>query len=106
MGEKVGLIIFSVGMTLCGFVIGLFHGWSLALAMTAVGPAIGICAVCYGKMLNKTSAEGLKAYAQSAGYAEQALSAIRVVVAFGMEKMEIINYNKYLWRSKEMGRRQ
>lgn len=56
-------------------------------------------------MQNKFS-KALKAYGQSAGYAEQALSAIKVVVAFGMEPVEIKNYSKYLSRSKEMGRKQ
>ncbi len=40
------------------------------------------------------------AYSQSAGYAEQALSAIRVVSAFGMESLEAKNYSKYLERAK------
>lgn len=40
------------------------------------------------------------AYSQSAGYAEQALSAIRVVSAFGMESLEAKNYAKYLERAK------
>jgi hypothetical protein len=34
----------------------------------------------------------MKAYGQSAGYAEQALNAIRVVVAFGQENREVHNY--------------
>lgn len=63
VGEKVGLIVFALGMTICGFVIGIVNGWSLALAMTAVGPVIGICAWCYSLMANKKSSEGLKAYA-------------------------------------------
>lgn len=40
--------------------------------------------------------KALVAYSQSAGYAEQAMGAIRVVVAFGMEKIEYINYSTYL----------
>lgn len=48
IGEKVGLIIFSLGMTICGLVIGLINGWSLALANCAVGPIIGVTAVFFG----------------------------------------------------------
>jgi len=43
------------------------------------------------------------AYSQSAGYAEQALSAIKVVSAFGMESLEAKNYKKYLDRAKNAG---
>lgn len=38
----------------------------------------------------------MQAYGQSAGYAEQALQAIRIVVSFGMEKAEINNYTRFL----------
>jgi hypothetical protein len=34
----------------------------------------------------------MKAYGQSAGYAEQAINAIRVVQAFGQEEKEYKNY--------------
>lgn len=106
IGEKVGLIVMSLGMTTCGFIIGMINGWSLALAMCAVGPAIGIAATCFGAMTDTKFKSGLRAYGQSAGYAEQALSSIKVVVAFGMETIEIKNYSKYLERSKAAGIKQ
>ena len=45
----------------------------------------------------------MKAYGQSAGYAEQALNAVRVVTAYGQERKEIQNYNKYLGQAKQAG---
>lgn len=48
----------------------------------------------------------LKAYGKSAGYAEQALSSIKVVAAFGMESLEVTNYSKYLEQAKSMGIKQ
>ena len=41
-------------------------------------------------------AEQMRAYAQSAGYAEQALGAIKVVHTYGQEMLEESNYEKYL----------
>ena len=70
IGEKVGLIIFSLGMTICGLVIGLINGWSLALANCAVGPIIGVTAVFFGSTMESKFSKALKAYGQSAGYAE------------------------------------
>jgi ATP-binding cassette subfamily B (MDR/TAP) protein 1 len=49
------------------------------------------------------SAASLKAYGQSNGYAEQCLSAIKVVTAFGMEKTEIRNYLEHLERGRIAG---
>lgn len=45
-------------------------------------------------------ADLLKSYAQSAGYAEQALAAIKVVHTYGQEMLENRNYEKYLNRSR------
>ena len=45
----------------------------------------------------------MKAYGQSAGYADQALNAIRVVVAYGQELKEVQNYSKYLGRARKAG---
>lgn len=45
----------------------------------------------------------MKAYGQSAGYADQALNAIRVVVAYGQEEKEVKNYAKYLARARAAG---
>ena len=47
----------------------------------------------------------MRAYAQSAGYAEQALSAIRVVHSYGQEELEYKNYAKYLQRAKDVQRK-
>lgn len=89
-------MIFAIGMTVCGIVISIINGWSLSLANFAVGPFIGIAALFFSKTIESKSSKALKAYAQSAGYAEQALSSIKVVVAFGMEAIEIKNYTRYL----------
>ena len=45
----------------------------------------------------------MKAYSQSAGYADQALNAIKVVFAFGQEETEISNYEKYLSQARSVG---
>lgn len=45
----------------------------------------------------------LQAYGQSAGYAEQALSSIKVVVAFGMELTEKETYARFLTNAKKVG---
>jgi len=43
----------------------------------------------------------MKSYAQSAGYAEQALQAIKVVHTYGQEELELKNYSKYLTNARE-----
>jgi len=70
IGEKIGLIIYSLGMTICGLVIGTINGRSLALANCAIGPIVGVCAVFFGATMESKFSKALKAYGQSAGYAE------------------------------------
>lgn len=50
--------------------------------------------------------ESMRAYAQSSGYAEQALHAVKVVHTYGQELLEIENYNKYLARTRVIGNKQ
>jgi ATP-binding cassette, subfamily B (MDR/TAP), member 1 len=103
-GEKVGTLLTSLGMCLCGLIIGIVNGWSLALAYLAVGPVLGFGAVNFGGKAVSKFMRGLAGYAQSSGYAEQALSSIKVVLAFGMESIEIKNYTKFLTKSRDEGR--
>jgi ABC-type multidrug transport system fused ATPase/permease subunit len=106
IGEKVGLVLFSVGMTISGLVIGFINGWSLALVMLAIGPIMGVAATFFGKTAMNKFVVQMRAYAQSGGYAEQCLSSVKVVVAFGKEKLEIANYSNYLAVCAEIGKKQ
>jgi ABC-type multidrug transport system fused ATPase/permease subunit len=69
-GDKIGLIIYSLGITICGLIIGTINVWSLALANCAIGPIVGLLAVFFGVTMESKFSKALKAYGQSAGYAE------------------------------------
>ena len=57
-------------MTFSGMLLGFTKGWSLSLAMLAVGPIILIGMVFFGASIQKRTGVVMQAYAQSAGYAE------------------------------------
>ena len=97
------MIIFSVGLTAAGLILGFTKGWSLALAMTAIGPMIIVGLLSFMAVLTASMADRVRSYSASAGYAEQALSAVRVVVAFGMELTEVKTYSKFLAESRKTG---
>ena len=73
--------------------------------MLAVGPFVFAGVIIFGVSLKNRSKVFLMAYAQSAGYAEQALQAIRIVVSFGMEQTELNNYTRFLDRVTKAGSR-
>lgn len=69
-----------------GFIIAFIIGWKFAFVCLGMFPfmmfAIIIMVVC-------TKAKGKsKNYDKAAAYAEQALTLIRIVIAFGQEKLE------------------
>ena len=73
LGSKVGEIIGkSIGAVL-GLVIAFYYCSEFTLLLIAFLPVLVISAITYGILLKKGLAEGMKKYAQSAGYAEQAL---------------------------------
>jgi len=88
LGEKSGSITLSLATGLSGLVVGLTKGWSLALCIIGAAPFLLIVGVLLNMVLTRGLSQSLVAYSQSAGFAEQALSAIRVVSAFGMEVVE------------------
>lgn len=103
MGEKLGLVIFSYAMCLSGLCIGFVNGWSFALVVIAGAPVTVITLMTFIYFSTEGYHAVLRAYGQSAGYAEQALGAIKVVAAFGNEEKEVENYSKYLISAKVAG---
>jgi ATP-binding cassette subfamily B (MDR/TAP) protein 1 len=103
LGEKMGTIILAFAMTVAGLAFAFTKGWSFSLVLLAVFPFLGFTTSLMAKVMAQGSQETMKAYGQSAGYADQALNAIRVVVAYGQEEKEVKNYSKYLHRARTAG---
>ena len=98
-----GTIILAFSMTVAGLTFAFTKGWSFSLVLLVAFPFLGITTSLMAKVMAKGSQETMKAYGQSAGYADQALNAIRVVVAYGQEEKEVKNYTKYLERARIAG---
>jgi ATP-binding cassette subfamily B (MDR/TAP) protein 1 len=82
LGEKLGNMIMSYGMSLAGFVFAFMSGWKLSLILMGSFPVLITSSVFMMKIMEGSFSENMKAYARSGGYAEQALNAIKVVSAF------------------------
>ena len=83
-------------MAIVALAIAVSKGWQLFLATLLIAPMWFLACMFLAKITMAGYIETMMAYNQSAGYAEQALAAIRVVVSFGFEKQEVKNYTKYL----------
>lgn len=102
MGDKIGQIILNYGMFVFGFAFSFYWGWLMTCILLAAFPVLAILGVVMAVMMEEGTKEGMRAYSQSSGYAEQALSAIKVVHTYGQELLEMENYNKYLIRAKKI----
>jgi len=83
LGEKFGTIIMALSMCVSGLGFAFTRGWSFSLVIMAYFPIMAIVTGLQTAVVQQGFSKNLDAYAQSAGYAEQALNAIKVVTAFG-----------------------
>jgi ATP-binding cassette subfamily B (MDR/TAP) protein 1 len=90
-----------MAMCVAGLFVGFYKGWTLAFAMLGIAPIMLIGMGIFSSVMMKRASVTMRAYGQSAGYAEQALSAIRIVVSFGQEELEISNYSRFLKKVTE-----
>jgi len=96
IGEKFGALLQSGAMCISGLGLAFFKGWSLALPMCLLGPIIAIGLKQLVKGMTQKFIRQSAAFAKCAAFSEGAMGAIRIVVAFGMEKLELENYGRIL----------
>ena len=83
MGTKVGNAIQAGASFFLGFAFSFYWGWLMNCILLAFVPVIIFAGVLMAAALQSGLTESLKAYSQSAGYAEQALQAIKIVHTYG-----------------------
>lgn len=79
LGEKMGTIQLSFAMCISGLFFAFFRGWWFSLILLFVFPLLFLNTHLITVAMQSGFTQNLKSYGQSAGYAEQALNAIKVV---------------------------
>uniref|UniRef100_H2ZPW4 Bile salt export pump n=1 Tax=Ciona savignyi TaxID=51511 RepID=H2ZPW4_CIOSA len=118
MAEKVSMVLQYTSMSLTGIIVGLIYAWKLALVTLSVAPLLGLASTLIKMQTNcptitlqlgryhlttiYTKRE-LAAYATAGTIAEEAISAIRTVVAFGCQDKEVDRYTHNLGDAKVVG---
>nr|XP_019605320.1 PREDICTED: phosphatidylcholine translocator ABCB4 isoform X2 [Rhinolophus sinicus]XP_019605321.1 PREDICTED: phosphatidylcholine translocator ABCB4 isoform X2 [Rhinolophus sinicus] len=103
IGDKVGMFFQAVATFFAGFIVGFIRGWKLTLVIMAISPILGLSAAVWAKILSAFSDKELAAYAKAGAVAEEALGAIRTVIAFGGQDKELERYQKHLENAKKIG---
>ncbi|PZC77504.1 hypothetical protein B5X24_HaOG200315 [Helicoverpa armigera] len=103
IAEKVPIFIYLVMSFVTSVLISFAYGWELTLVILSCTPVIIATTAVVAKVQSSLTSQELKAYSIAGVVAEEVLSAIRTVVAFGGQSKEIDRYARRLEPAKKMG---
>uniref|UniRef100_A0A8C1VIU6 ATP-binding cassette, sub-family B (MDR/TAP), member 11a n=1 Tax=Cyprinus carpio TaxID=7962 RepID=A0A8C1VIU6_CYPCA len=89
IADQVSIFIERISTFIFGFMVGFIGGWKLTLVVIAVSPLIGLSVA-------RLTGRELKAYAKAGAVADEVLSSLRTVAAFGGEHKEAERYSIHL----------
>ncbi|KAF4661336.1 (ABC) transporter [Perkinsus chesapeaki] len=103
IGYRAGLAIVNVSQFVFGYILGFFRGWQIALVMLSTMPLIMVSTALLGRDLAKKTSKSQTLYAKAGAIAEEVLTSIRTVQAFGAEKRESKRYDDQLVLARDGG---
>uniref|UniRef100_A0A8B9KLI3 Bile salt export pump n=1 Tax=Astyanax mexicanus TaxID=7994 RepID=A0A8B9KLI3_ASTMX len=103
IADQVSIFIQRFTTFVCGFLMGFVRGWKLTLVIISVSPLIGVGAALMALFVAKLTGRELQAYAKAGAVADEVLSSIRTVAAFGGEKKEVERYDHNLISAQRWG---
>uniref|UniRef100_A0A672YEJ7 ATP-binding cassette, sub-family B (MDR/TAP), member 11a n=1 Tax=Sphaeramia orbicularis TaxID=375764 RepID=A0A672YEJ7_9TELE len=103
IADQVSFFIERLSTFVFGFLVGFIGGWKLTLVVIAVSPLIGAAAGLMAMAVARLTGRELTAYAKAGAVADEVLSAIRTVAAFGGEEKEAERYDKNLVEAQNWG---
>jgi len=103
LSEKIGVIFQGLAMLVASFVVAFSQYWKLTLVGAAPFPATIIGVGVTVAMDARVEAKILDVYSKAGGIAEETLSSIRTVTAFGAVEKLRKRYDEYLETAKGFG---
>ena len=100
IGEKIGMFIFFMTIFSASLINAFIHGWELTLVIFSAMPILIIAVSICARAVSVFSAKEQNIYGKAGAIAEEVLSSIRTVVAFGGEEKEIDRYDSRLVLAK------
>ncbi|KAB0792508.1 hypothetical protein PPYR_14467 [Photinus pyralis] len=96
IGEKVSIFLYYEVIFVTSIIQGLILGWELALICMVSLPVTTISMGFISWISSKLAKQEMDAYGEAGAIAEETLSSIRTVVAFGGQKKEEERYDELL----------
>jgi ATP-binding cassette subfamily B (MDR/TAP) protein 1 len=105
IGEKLSIFIYLLMSFIISVIFSLFYGWKLTLAVLSCAPIIIISTAVVARVQSSLTEKELKSYSKAGAVAEEVLSSIRTVVAFGGEQKELGRYEDRLIPAEKNGKK-
>jgi ATP-binding cassette, subfamily B (MDR/TAP), member 1 len=96
ISEKIANTFWGLGVLFGGLIIGLVRSWRLALVLLCVPIVMMVVLGSIGPRLKKATGASLELYAETSSFAEEAISSLRNVAAYGAQKSFARRYQKSL----------
>ncbi|XP_040820748.1 ATP-binding cassette sub-family B member 5 isoform X1 [Ochotona curzoniae] len=103
IGDKLALLFQNMSTFSIGLAVGLAKGWKLTLVTLSTSPLIMASAAACSRVIISLTSKELRAYSKAGAVAEEVLSSIQTVIAFGAQEKEIQRYTKNLRDAKDVG---
>ena len=97
------MLSFFTGTFILSIIVAFIYGWDLTLVIMSMIPFMIIFGGMAAKVQSSFAEKEMEAYGKAGVIAEEVLSAIRTVVAFGGQEKEIERYEKNLQGAKKSG---
>jgi ATP-binding cassette, subfamily B (MDR/TAP), member 1 len=105
ISEKVPVAVSFISSFVAGFVVAFIRSWKLALALTSILPCISITAAFVNIYLSRYKMQQLDHVADGGSLAEEVISTIRTVQAFGAQPTLATMYNSHIQKAHTLEHR-
>lgn len=93
MGFKISDFVTLIGRGIGCFIYAMISAWMFSIVFLGIMPFMALCVVCLINLIKKYTRIELKAYGMAGKVAQEVLSSIRTVLAFGSMRHEVRNYD-------------
>jgi ATP-binding cassette, subfamily B (MDR/TAP), member 1 len=105
ISEKVALTLTASATFVTAFVVGYVKSWKLTLILTATCLAITVIVIAGSKLILEYNNQSLESYALGGTIAEEAISSVRNIAAFGTQVKFARLYDRHLAEAEKHGYR-
>eukprot|EP00047_Mylnosiga_fluctuans_P015769 m.49151 g.49151 ORF g.49151 m.49151 type:complete len:1362 (+) comp6094_c0_seq1:38-4123(+) len=105
ISDKFSSALQFLAMFIGGFAVGFIYSWKLTLVILSVSPLLMGSGAIFAKMMAEMSGEGQSFYAAAGAVADEVITLMRTVMAFGTQEREHARYAAELRKAELAGRR-